>query len=466
VGIGRDGRDVLANVVAHVRLQPEAGSAQAAIVAGYFSPTREQLTVSGPGADPLRGVGPMGAMYAFGMTGYRGTYFAYGGAYGYGLSAPSSNAGTVPGQPPFAVITGRDTRVEYAGGQWGMRSLALERNLGSGAGQIASRLRLEEGILTGSVRNDTPYFLEDAAIVTGSSVAKVGSIAPGQTAAVALDLSDDSDSTSTPTGTWPLSYRLLAQPASPAPQGGLRSPVPYPYPGGVYPYLGGPAMDMPRDPETQRRARLLDAVTQGGYPSGPYGAGGSQPLTLFAFTATPLGVPIPTAGAHPVYSLSLLEQRLQLDVAPGPFQLPAELSPPQLVPNSLTRTGGARSSGPPSISMSAAYEFRPPLPKGAAVQALELSLPESSAPITLPSPPARSTPSTVQAQPAPAVAVYNWQYGSWDAFPSGERRIRVEPATPYVGSEGQVRVQASGAGGGPPYPTAAPKLAVEGVMPG
>jgi hypothetical protein len=77
VGIGRDGRDVLANVVAHVRLQPEAGNAQAAIVAGYFSPTRDQLTVTGPGVEPLRGIGPMGPAYAYGVTGYGGGYYGY-----------------------------------------------------------------------------------------------------------------------------------------------------------------------------------------------------------------------------------------------------------------------------------------------------------------------------------------------------------------------------------------------------
>jgi hypothetical protein len=475
VGIGRDGRDVLANVVGHVRLEPEQGRAQAAIVAGYFAPTHEQLTVNGPGTDPLRAIGPMGAMYAAGMTGLRGSYYM---GYGYGLSGPSvhSAASAVQrDQPPFAVITGRDTRVEYAGGQWGMRTLALERNLGSEAGQIAPRLRLEDGIVTGSVRNDTPFFLENAAIITGSSVAKLGNIAPGQTAAVSLDLSADSTTAGTSSASWPLSYRLLAEPASASQTAGIRSPVPagrIPNPGGVYPYLGGPALEMPRDAETQRRARLLDAVTRGSYSFGPYGSGsaGMPPLSLVAFTETPLGVPVPTAGIHPVYTLSVLEQRLQLEVPPGPFQFPAELSPSEVVPNTLARTGGPRSGGSPTVGMSAVYEFRPPLPRGAIVQTLELSLAETPLAITPPSLPGQAvpvTPRSVQTQGDPSLAIYNWQSGSWDPLPSGQRNVRVEPASQYIGSERQVRVQASGTMGGPPSASAgAPKLAVEGVMPG
>jgi hypothetical protein len=116
--------------------------------------------------------------------------------------------------------------------------------------------------------------------------------------------------------------------------------------------------------------------------------------------------------------------------------------------------------------MSATYEFRPPLPQGAIVQALELSLPESAPPITPPSLPNRSTPSTVQVQADQSIAIYNWQSGSWDALPSGQQRMRVEQAAPYIGSEGQVRVQSSSPMGGSSYGSGALKLNLEGVMPG
>jgi hypothetical protein len=228
-------------------------------------------------------------------------------------------------------------------------------------------------------------------------------------------------------------------------------------------------MELPRDPETQRRVRLLDAITQGSYAGGPYGAGGSRPLSLIAFTGTPLGIPVPTAGAHPLHTLTVVEQRLQLDVPPGPFQLPPELSPPEVKTNSGARAGFNPFGSGSSSAFTAVYEYRPPLPKRATVTALDIELSGS----TTPSPPIRGGPAP--SRPAPvapgqpqgdaAIAVYNWQSGGWEAWPAGQRQIRVEPTTPYLGPEGQVRVQMT-AGTGSGYPTGAPRLTLEGVMAG
>jgi hypothetical protein len=69
VGIGREGRDVFENVVARVRITPEDGTARAAVVAGFFAPTREGLTVTAAGNEPVR-------------VNRSGSY-GYGGPYGY-----------------------------------------------------------------------------------------------------------------------------------------------------------------------------------------------------------------------------------------------------------------------------------------------------------------------------------------------------------------------------------------------
>jgi hypothetical protein len=501
VGIGRDGRDVLANVVGHVRIRPEEGGARAALAAGYFSPTRQRLTVQVPGLDPVRPMGGGAGLYGYGYPyGYSGSmpatmpsYYGFGGyssisAYAYG--GTSAQAGD---EAPFSVVSGRDTRIEYASGQWGMRTLALERSLGSEVGQLSAHLRLEGGLVTGAVRNDTPFLLEDAAIVAGSSFATLGTLAPGQTAPLVLDTAAGGDDSDPASAYRPLSYRLLGA-SSGQPGAGAA------YPPGAYSY-GGPGSDFMRDPERARRARLLDAITQS---YGPYGSTNSRPLSLLAFTRSPLGVPVPTAGSHPLYSLSVVEQRLNLEFEPGPFALPAALTPSEMLPD-----GYSMGSGPGGPSAKVTYEFRPPLPRGALVHALELTAAQNPAiysqgpggyapvaPQAIPpgqTPPAETPTATPQAgSPVPAatpqgrfpapptgrvrppnfpgspgdltVAVYNWRSGGWDAMPPTQRTVRIESPESYVGAEGQVRVQVSGTPG--PMQLTGWQLAVEGSVPG
>ncbi len=477
VGIGRDGRDVLANVVAHVRIAPDERRATADIVAGYFSPTRQRLTVTGSGSEPVRvgGAGAAGYPYAIMVSGSAG--FASGYYYGYGSSlAPSSDMGLsgAGDDLPFAVITGRDTKVEFSGGQWGMRTLALERSIGSEIGQITPNLRLQDGILAGTVRNDTPFFLENAAIIAGTRLVKLGSLAPGQTATVTLDSGAEA------TGTWPvassLSYRLLGREVDPGQSPRPGSPVPSVYSGRGYvpssPYGGGMGVELPRDAETARRARLLDAVSQyeGTFISSPYSSAPSRPLSFLALTRSPLGVTIPTAGTHPVSMLSVVEQRLYLEIPPGPFTLPSALIPAERLRADMSsgQSSPSGASGAPSIPvLTTTYEFRPPLPRDAVVHALDLTIPEGTAAILMPpSLPARSsvTPAPPR-QPAtrdPTVAIYNWRSGSWDPLPEGERHVRLEPPDPYVGAEGQVRVEVRNMPVGPNLMT--PDLVVEGAV--
>ncbi len=479
VGIGRDGRDVLANVVAHVRIVPEERRASADVVAGYFSPTRQQLTVTGPGSEPMRVSGPGGAAYGY-------PTMAYGPGYTtpYGWSSAYSVGGTsgADGGLPFAVITGRDTRVEFGGGQWGMRTLALERSVGGEIGQITPNLRLQDGVLTGTVRNDTPFFLENAAITAGTKVVKLGSLAPGQTAAVTLD--SGAEAGPTWPGAWSLSHRLLGKDPEPGQSSRPGSPVPYgvavgTYPGG-YPYGAGMGAELPRDAETARRARLLDAISQadgsfgGSYGPGPFGPAISRPLSLVALTRSPLGVAVPTAGTHPMYMLSVVEQRLSLDIPPGPFTLPSALIPAERVRTDVSQSGRAPSSGssgPPSPpAMSATYEFRPPLPREAVVHALDLTIPEGSAAISprggssaaSPAVPRSASPGQPSTQRDPTVSIYNWRTGGWDALPEGERRIRLESPESYVGAEGQVRIEIRNVPMGQNQMT--PDLVVEGMV--
>ncbi len=164
LGIGRDGRDVLANVVGYLRLDPSTGQGQRSTAIGFFAPTHERLTVEVPGEEPVRVINRSGS--AFGPGGV-----PIGGSLDI----------------PFHVVAGRTTRVEFASGQWGMRTLTLPSRPESQPGMIVSNLGLENGVIRGTIRNGTSYLLEDAAVVVGQSFVKLGNLAPGQSVPVALD---------------------------------------------------------------------------------------------------------------------------------------------------------------------------------------------------------------------------------------------------------------------------------------
>ena len=108
-----------------------------------------------------------------------------------GLSGPPSRGGPV--LPGFRVISGHDAQVDFTSNatvQNGLRSLVLSRTLSRGEfGQLESDLRVEgsDGIVRGTVRNATPYTLDQVGLVVGQSIAKLGPMAPGQTSSVMLD---------------------------------------------------------------------------------------------------------------------------------------------------------------------------------------------------------------------------------------------------------------------------------------
>ena len=208
------------------------------------------------------------------------------------------------------------------------------------------------------------------------------------------------------------------------------------------------AYELPRDPEIQRRARLLDAALADAAPPGPLAAPG-RPLTFYAFTRAPVGGGHPSAGRHPTYHLALIEQPLRLEAPPGPFTLPAALIPVQPLPSG-SRPGfdaGGAWSWLEVQSGSAAYAFRPPLPARLRPEALVLTTRQVGPSAAVAQ--GRPAPLAPNAAPGPAeagvFALYNWHTGAWDPLEGGLESVRVQPAAPYVGDGGQVRVRVTAA---------------------
>ncbi|HEX2186911.1 MAG TPA: hypothetical protein VHN78_15555, partial [Chloroflexota bacterium] len=125
LGIGRGGRDVLGNVVAHVRLDPEGRQARESLAAGFFAPTHPWLRVTVPGSAPVRALSPQSGL-----------------VIGPGRMPIAASA-----EPPFHVLSGRDTQVEFSTGQWATRTVLLERSLGNEVGGVTARLGIEDGLL-------------------------------------------------------------------------------------------------------------------------------------------------------------------------------------------------------------------------------------------------------------------------------------------------------------------------------
>ena len=147
------GVDVIVNEISIVRGAPEAVEGTAQVYLGVFSPTRGTYQLEVPG----------GAL----------------------LSAPISGDQFGTDTTALDVVQGDPSAVRnLAIGVYGLRSVRAES--AAVVPRIGATLRLEEGMLTGTVTNRSDVALEKVAVVLGSSVAVLDDLAPGQTKDVSL----------------------------------------------------------------------------------------------------------------------------------------------------------------------------------------------------------------------------------------------------------------------------------------
>jgi len=165
------GSDVIVNEVAIVRGAPDATEGSAQVYLGVFSPTRGSYQVSLPG----------GALLSAPVN---GDFF---GGQGAALDVVQGDTAKV-----------RDLAVGFGS----LRTVRAET--AADVPLIHADLKLVDGVVSGTIRNDSTVILEAPAVVLGGSVVVLPDIAPGATGKVDLRV------TSTPQGT-ALSDKVVGQ---------------------------------------------------------------------------------------------------------------------------------------------------------------------------------------------------------------------------------------------------------------
>jgi hypothetical protein len=454
------GHDVVANVVSEVRVDPMTGDARQAMAVGFFAPLHDQLSVHISGEVPVRvSVGPsttgalsQAAAFALGNAGVVSAGAAYSGR----------SAAALPG---YKVVTGRDTEVDYTSNATldnGLRSLVLSRAIPRDSfGQLEADLRLEgaDGIVEGTVRNATPYTLDEVGLAIGQTISRLGPMAPGQTTSVRFD-----PRASPPVAPGNLAYsfawQLFGVPAAAARASNT----------------SGPGLDPPGDAETRRRIKVVDAVFGPGDRSAPvtYSANGlpmPRPTSvrpmLVAVTGEVVGADVlPNAGAQRTFQESVIEVPVRLSIAPGPFTLSSSLMPPTvgIASGGSLNPGGSSSPLWLDLRGAATYTFRADLPVNSHVNRLNVTTQQASAP-SVPAG-ARTLPQPSNANRGPSTqgtfSIYNWQTAAWESLTAGTREVALSPAQEFIGPDGSVRILVTSGGTDRVVRFLAPELTLEG----
>lgn len=405
-GVSMGGRDVMGHTISYLQIDPRSQTAAQMMMIGLYAPMRDEMAVT---VDADASINAMGLM----ENGWRG---------------PMGPEPDVDTRPPFRVVTGRETRMEFFANQWAMRPLSLSRTLGEETGLITSNLRWEEEQIKGTVTNETPYHLEHASVVVGGKVARLGEIAPGQTVEVALE----------PGQINPFHYMQMGmlffgeKPSEEFLQ--RRGPMPPDAP---------EMLEPPKDLELQRRMGMIESLLyrpKAG-PDTP-----SMPLTFVAFTRDGVGPDVVDLAGHPDHRLTLIEQRLKLELGAGTFRLS-----PSLIPSEMdmfnNRGMGSSSDGKITAieidSGTIVFTYTPPLPEGSIVTALEVTT-KLTGP-TVPANQGRGNPwgpnMTTQGAEPGIFQIYNFSTGAWEDLQAGQETARLTNVAPYLGDDYQVRVQ-------------------------
>jgi hypothetical protein len=282
-------------------------------------------------------------------------------------------------------------------------------------------------------------------------------MAPGQTTSVSID--PRATSPTAPGNTvYSFAWQLLGTQA----QAGTGS-------------SSGGSLDMPADPETRRRLKVLDAVFSSADRNGAiYTSGGlaiARPSAvkpmLVGITSAPIGGEgLPSVGAQRTFQESVIEVPVHVSIAPGPFTVP----PPLMQPTVGVESGASLNSGGPGtltwldLRGAATYTYRLDLPANSHVEQLTVTTQQATGgPIatgTAPATPLRSTTSGPSTQGT--FSIYNWQTSGWQALTAGTREVALSPADDFIGPDGSVRIQVTSGGTDRTVRFVSPELTLQG----
>ncbi len=381
LGYSLRGSDIIVNKIAMVELA-ESGLARVTTYLGLFSPGSQAYEVAVEGDSLLSPV-----------AGYDDPW----------APVPSGGAASemvfVQGEPGEV----RGLTVD----QWSLQSFMSE-DVWPDFGELTADLTVKEGVITGTVRNDTSFTLTDAVIVLRRQFVRIGDLGPGQEAEVNLVWRNPQEQRFGP----PLSYLLFEQEFS-------------------APGLSGPT----------REAELKRAVIESAFERGPWGgmnprflasASGGQDILLIGWmdqappAVTVSGRPPAQQTTAMVYTTLRYELPTSGRLVLQPGMIPGMMTQP---PRDGGFCGDQVSTGVYLSNGEAIFEFR--LPDGAQnfdLEALTLSL-----------------WSDMGWWRAPDVNIYNWDAGEWRQVTEpiqGENPI-LDPE-PLVNDESLIRLRLAG----------------------
>jgi len=376
LGYALRGTDLIVNRIATAAAQPD-GSVRVTSYVGLFSPSRQSYEIEVQGGGLLSPLNP--------------TY------------APFSDTGTgVGGDMVF--VQGNPGRVRgLTVNQWSMQTFVTE-DAWVDLGHVTSDLRIEEGILTGTVRNGTGLTLKDAAVVLNADLIRLGDLAPGAEAQVSLKLSEQGD----PSFGMPISYRLFEKELSqPGPNGPAR--------------------------EVQLKQQILDTLLNSGGKFGPVSSvmpvdvtSGQMLMLLAWLDQAPPEVLV--AGREPIQQTTALFT-MALDYRlpeQGAISVPAGFVPGRLIEMPV-EGGMCGPTGTSSVYISygnATFEFQVPQ-QDMRIERLKLSLRAEGG----------------WSQPL-ETSLYDWSSGTWSKLSSAVLGSNViEPVKGLVSEDGLVRVR-------------------------
>lgn|GEM_PF-1211010 len=162
---GKD-RDVFVNVVSLLSLQQDGQSGYLSSYIGVFAPTHTNFDLKMPGDQVL----------SVGSNGENGMVRHYG-PYG---PIPSTRENVI-----MARVEQSDQPLVSFGesSRWSLRSLQTERIVDK-SGRIEARLLCNEGKITGTLTNNTPYYLTGSVIFNQYCRQRIGNLRPGQSTSI------------------------------------------------------------------------------------------------------------------------------------------------------------------------------------------------------------------------------------------------------------------------------------------